>query len=41
MKQEDTIKMLDQEIRRLKEELSQLQRAKRAYKRKEYEVAAF
>jgi len=41
MKHEDTIKMLDQEIRRLKEELSQLQRAKRAFKRKEYEVVAF
>ena len=41
MKQEDTIKMLDQEIRRLKDEISQLQRARKAFKRKEYEVAAF
>jgi hypothetical protein len=41
MKQEDTIKMLDQEIRRLKDELGQLQRARKAYERKEYEVAAF
>ncbi|MFW9852157.1 MAG: hypothetical protein ACFFDS_04405 [Candidatus Thorarchaeota archaeon] len=41
MKQEDTIKILDQEIRRLKDELGQLQRARKAFKRKEYEVAAF
>ena len=41
MKQEDTIKLLDQEIRRLKDELGQLQRARKAYKRKEYEVVAF
>ena len=34
MRQSETVKMLDEEIRRLKEELSQLEKAKRAMKRK-------
>ena len=34
MRQSETIKTLDQEIRRLKDEINQLQRAKRVLKKK-------
>ncbi len=34
MRQSDTIKTLNQEIRKLKDELNQLQRARRVLKRK-------
>jgi len=41
MKQTETIKHLDDEIRRLKDELTQLQRAKRVMKRKQEGVVVF
>ena len=41
MKQEETVKHLDDEIRRLKNELTQLQRAKRVIKRRQDEVVVF
>jgi AmiR/NasT family two-component response regulator len=39
MRQSETIRALDQEIRKLKDELNQLQRAKRVLKRKSEGVA--
>jgi len=39
MRQSDTMRTLNQEIRKLKEELNQLQRAKRVLKRKSQGVA--
>jgi len=39
MRQSETIRTLDQEIRKLKDELGQLQRAKRVLKRKSELVA--
>ena len=39
MRQSETIKTLDEEIRRLKEELNQLVRARRVIKRKSQGVA--
>ena len=41
MKQTETIKHLDDEIRRLKSELTQLQRAKKVIKRRQDEVVVF
>lgn len=38
MKQTETLKNLDDEIRRLKGELSQLERAKRSIKKKQHGV---
>ncbi len=40
MNQEETLKNLDQEIRRLKDEMNQLEKARRVVKRKQtsYEV---
>jgi len=41
MKQTETIKHLDDEIRRLKSELSQLERAKKVIRRKQDGVVVF